>query len=131
MDLKLESYNVRDATMRSLLALAHEFGVRYPTKEQQEKLAEISDALEARVQDELDSVMRRHPLEQETSDEKYVEWSEVVQMENGALLNVNGTVYQKACNEPVFVDDEVTYCIKQWDHKSPKHEDKNGMVSNG
>ena len=58
MDLKLDKFNVRDATLRSLLALANEFGIKDPSKEQMEKLQDISDTLENRVQDEIDKALK-------------------------------------------------------------------------
>ena len=133
MDLNLDKYNVRDATLRSLLALANEFGVKEPSKEQMDKLQDISDELEARVQDEIEkSVKNAAPAAQE--EEMYPAASEedvFLNEENGEVKQVihKGVVFGRLCNEPVHFDHEIgqgTYCIKQWGHINVEHEDSEG-----
>lgn len=133
MDLKLDKFNVRDATLRSLLALANVLGVKEPTKEQQEEMQEISDALEARVQDEIDNaaktvqtpVEEEHFVEAETSD-VFLDADD-----SGEIARVihKGVVFGRLCNEPVHFDHETgtgSYCIKQWAHLNAEHEDSEG-----
>lgn len=133
MDLKLDKYNVRDATLRSLLALANEFDIKEPTKEQMEKLQEISDELEARVQDEIDKGLKNFaPAAQE--EDLYPPASEedvYLNEEGGEVKQVihKGVVFGRLCNEPVYFDHELgqgTTCIKQWGHLNAEHEDSEG-----
>lgn len=133
MDLKLDKYNVRDATLRSLLALANEFDIKEPTKEQMEKLQEISDELEARVQDEIDKGLKNFaPAAQE--EDLYPPASEedvYLNEEGGEVKQVihKGVVFGRLCNEPVHFDHELgqgTTCIKQWGHLNAEHEDSEG-----
>lgn len=137
MELHLEKYNVRDATLRSLLALANEFGVRYPDRSQQEKLQEISDALEARVQDEIDDAIKSNAPDVEDDPDIPVDWADIVLMEDGQVINFKGVLYQKACNVQVAdlgwdvepnKGHRITYCIKQFNHKGLDHEDLEGNV---
>ena len=133
MDLKLDKFNVRDATLRSLLALANELGIKNPTKEQQEKLQDISDALENRVQDEIDKAVKNFaPTPQE--EEMYPaaeEFDTFLNVEEGEVKSVihKGVVFGRFCNEPVMFDHDTgrsTTCIKQWAHINPTHEDSEG-----
>jgi hypothetical protein len=135
MDLKLDKFNVRDATLRSLLALANEFGIKDPTKEQMEKLQDISDALENRVQDEIDKHLKNFaPAAQE--EEMYPAASDedvFLNMEHDEVVQVihKGVVFGRFCNEPVHFDHELgkgTTCIKQWAHINPEHEDSEGRL---
>lgn len=134
MDLKLENYNVRDATLRSLLAAANEFGIKTPTDGQMDVLSEIGDALEARVQDAMDQEVK-NATSIEVEDE-FVPAEEVdthLHMENEEVDTIThkGVVFGKFCNESVFYDPEngvSTSCIKKWNHMNPEHEDIEGNL---
>lgn len=140
MDLNLKDYNVRDAMLRSLLSLANEFGIKHPEKEQQEKLADIADQLENRVQDELDAIEKRFRdggttvVEEESFMVMEVEGVEAhfdYEGEDIKHIVVNGAIYGKFCNEPVHHDNDTgvsTYCMKQWAHLNPEHEDSEGRL---
>lgn len=95
-----------------------------------DRVAELMEKLEARVQDALDE--KDAPVKEkllEEIDEENVDWSDVVLLEDGAIANIKGAVYAKLCNEPVYENNEKrTYCMKQWAHVSVQHEDLYGWV---
>ena len=132
MDLNLNRYNVRDATLRSLLALANEFGIKEPKKEQMEKLQEISDELEARVQDEIDAQAKVNDIQIEEETFVVAEDSDIfLEMEGDEVKHIThkGVVFGRFCNEPVHFDHDTgqsTHCIKQWAHLNAEHEDSEG-----
>lgn len=98
-----------------------------------DRVAELMEKLEARVQDDLDAKLEpTKEAELDALDEENVDWSDVVLLEDGMIANVKGVVYQKACNEPVRTylgddgEDHFTYCIKRFGHVSIIHEDEEG-----
>lgn len=106
-----------------------------------DRLQELADKLEARVQDEIDSAMavRTEPApEDDPNGPSYVpvdeddEVTKVMFEGEVEFVVINGIVFKKMCNEPVAevldADGGRTYCIKQWGHKSPDHEDQEGNV---
>jgi len=132
-DLNLVKYNVRDATIRSLLALCNEFGIKAPTPEQQITIQEISDQLENRVQDEIDAQAKVDAIQVEEETFVTVEDSEIFLElgEDGEPRHIThkGVVFGKLCNEPVHYDHETgqtSFCIKQWNHLNAEHEDSVG-----
>lgn len=133
--LKLDQYNVRDATLRSLLMVTQIFMVESPSKEQQEQLGEVADALEARVQDEIDKSQKAYattveddPFEDLDVGGKHI--GHVVKYgDTIASVVVDGLIFGKLCNEAVSYDDAghiLTYCIKRWGHLNVIHEDEEG-----
>lgn len=103
-------------------------------KTDNDRLIELSEKLEGRIQDELELAAKANQPAEDAPDEdvENVSWSEIVLMEDGSFLNLKGAIYQKACNEPVLNDDDLgdhTFCIKRWGHRSPQHEDQDGITT--
>lgn len=138
MDLNLKDYNVRDATLRSLLGVAHALGATKPEPSQQEEFAEIADQLEARIQDELEKIsgpeketVEKEPFQEvpknsENDPDVFLVWVN----EEVSQVVVNGAIFGKFCNALVWSDpdnpDHNTLCIKQWGHANMMHEDAEG-----
>jgi hypothetical protein len=90
----------------------------------------LCEKLEARVEDALDAARSSviAEVEEDATDEEPVEWSDVVLLEDGDILNVKGVVYQRACNKPVVsgqVTDD-TFCVLRWGHRGDLCMDMNG-----
>lgn len=103
--------------------------------EQTERLLQLSEKLEVRVEDAIDAAksVRDEPVEEdepnkfedaEPSDTQLV-------IENGEVYRVvhKGVIFAKLCNVRVSVfDDYQTTCIKEWGHEGYSHEDRFGGV---
>jgi len=94
-----------------------------------ERLAALSEKLEARIQDELDkgaAATEPPPVVEDSLDEP-VDEADIFLSEDGLTLNMKGVLFQKACNQPVYRDqsnsDLDTFCIKRFGHDHPVHED--------
>lgn len=110
-----------------------------------DRLQLLCEKLEARVEDELDSVKEPQavPTEEDATDEATFtnldghqvslehEFVEVANEELITKVIVDNLVFVLACNERVFTDPDLgttTTCIKRFNHYSPEHEDMEGNV---
>ena len=100
-----------------------------------ERLLQLSEKLEARVEDALDAAkaVREEPVSEDAPNEVAVEESDIFLMEDGEVLNYKGVLFQKACNERVYSSDGPdeqynSYCVKRWGHVGYQHEDMEGRT---
>jgi hypothetical protein len=100
-----------------------------------ERLQLLCEKLEARVEDALDEAkaIRTEPAVEDAPNDVPLVETDIFLMEDGEVLNYKGILYKKSCNRSVVrasdgaVED--TYCIKQWGHQNPIHEDEFGNES--
>jgi hypothetical protein len=95
-----------------------------------ERLQKLCEKLEAYVDDKLEAgaAVRTEPVVEDAPNEEAVDEGEIFLQNDGETLNVRGILWQKACNHEVYNDgvSEVTFCIKQFGHDNPIHEDRFG-----
>ena len=110
-----------------------------------ERLAELCEKLEARVEDELDASkgVRDVPTEEDNPNEPVFsdieghkvslehEFVEFAQENLITKVLVDNVVFVLTCNERVFTDVDLgttSTCMKRFGHFSPEHEDMEGNV---
>lgn len=113
-------------------------GVRADLEVDNDRLQELCEKLEARVEDAIEaaSAVRTEPVEEDepvryedSTDEDVI--TKVFRDNELHQVVVDGVVFMKACNERVENDLATsirTFCIKQWGHINPDHEDEFGNV---
>jgi hypothetical protein len=136
LELQLEQFNVPDACKRTVVAVLNHVKplLRGDLSEDlMKEVLEYAEQLEARVQDEVD---KTRPLEQVEQIEDAFETpdsDDVITFKNadGDIYRavINGVVFGTLCNEFVWSElDRDTFCIKQWGHSHPEHEDSEGRT---
>jgi hypothetical protein len=107
-------------------------GERVTTHEERVQL--LSEKLEARVEDSINAAkaVREEPAEEdepnrfEPVDGRHIHL--VIEDEVIKQVVVDGVLFNLTCNQRVKSGgiQEATYCMKQWGHKAPEHEDMEG-----
>jgi len=96
-----------------------------------ERLLQLSEKLEARVEDALDAAkaVREEPVSEDAPNEVAIDESDIYLMNDDLTINYKGLLFHRTCNQPVAPETEgtfPTYCIKVANHQHPEHEDIEG-----
>lgn len=145
LDFPLEKLQVPHAIVLMMQAATKtvHHGMKHvdPLVVDNDRLAALTEKLEARIQDELDKGAAMVPAAADVEEPvKYESTSEdevfkVVVEDEIKMVTVNGLVFGKLCNEPVkaytrvdevlLPEEYVSRCIKEWGHQA-EHVDYEG-----
>lgn len=144
LDFPLEEVEVPQAIALMMQAAAKcgaiiEEGDAEDEEKALERLQLLCEKLEARIQDEIDSLTAvrteptpedapNDPLEVDVASQIFASGTDA---DSSEFLNWEGRLFKKMCNERVHTDPdsgESTYCIKQWAHQGIEHEDMEGNI---
>lgn len=136
IELQLEQFNVPDAIKRTCVAIVNHIKITTDfelTEGVMKEILEYAEQLEARVQDEIEKTRPLEEVEQIEDSFETPDSDDVTVFKNGDgdiyRAVINGVVFGTLCNEPVFDNGgDTTFCIKQWGHSHPEHEDQMGFV---